>query len=143
MQSVELGLKFRADVNGFVTAARFYKRTTQTGTHVATLWTNTGTPLASVTFVNETASGWQTQAFSSPVPITAGTLYVISYHAPNGQYSVTLNTFASQLDVGPLHAPAAGTVGGNGVFTYSPSVPSFPLTPTTGTNYWVDIVFTT
>ena len=39
-----------------------------------------GTLLASATFTNESASGWQQVNFSNPVPITAGTTYVASYH---------------------------------------------------------------
>ena len=38
-----------------------------------------GTLLATGTFSNETASGWQELDFSSPVPVTAGTTYVASY----------------------------------------------------------------
>ena len=38
---------------------------------------------------NETASGWQTVYFSTPVAITAGTTYIASYYAPNGHYSGT------------------------------------------------------
>ena len=41
-----------------------------------------GPSLATVTFTNESATGWQQATFSSPVPITAGTIYVASYFAP-------------------------------------------------------------
>jgi len=37
--AVELGVKFRASVNGFVTAIRFFKGPSNTGTHVVNLWT--------------------------------------------------------------------------------------------------------
>ena len=37
--AVELGVKFRADVNGYITGIRFYKGSTNTGTHVGSLWT--------------------------------------------------------------------------------------------------------
>ncbi len=85
--SVELGTKFRADTNGFITGVRFYKGSLNTGNHVGNLWTTTGTLLASVTFSGETASGWQQANFSSAVPITANTTYIVSYHAPNGHYT--------------------------------------------------------
>ena len=42
--------------------------------------------LASATFTGETASGWQTVTFSSPVAIAANTVYVVSYHTNVGQY---------------------------------------------------------
>src|SRR5262245_14620715 len=34
---IELGVKFRSDVNGFITALRFYKGPSNTGTHTGTL----------------------------------------------------------------------------------------------------------
>src|SRR5262249_36327774 len=48
--AVELGVKFRSDVNGFITGIRFYKSATNTGTHVANLWSSTRTNLASAPF---------------------------------------------------------------------------------------------
>ena len=84
---VEVGVKFTADVNGQVTGIRFYKGTGNTGTHVGNLWTLSGTRLATVTFTDETATGWQQALFSTPVPVTAGTVYVASYLVPNGRYA--------------------------------------------------------
>jgi hypothetical protein len=137
---IEVGVKFRSDVGGTVTALRFYKGASNTGVHTGTLWSNTGSPLASATFINETASGWQQVNLSTPVPIVANTIYVASYHAPVGHYAVNAGFFAtSGLISGPLRAPAAGTVGGNGVFKYGPS--SFPTDSFNGGNYWVDLVF--
>ena len=65
--SVELGVKFQALTSGTITGIRFYKGPQNTGPHVADLWTATGTLLASATFTNESASGWQQVNFSSPV----------------------------------------------------------------------------
>src|SRR5438046_6762718 len=56
---VELGVSIKSDVNGYITGIRFYKSANNTGTHVGNLWSGTGTQLASATFTNETASGWQ------------------------------------------------------------------------------------
>ena len=53
-----------------------------------------GTRLATVTFTGESASGWQTATFSTPVQVTAGTTYVASYYAPAGHYSVTAGGLA-------------------------------------------------
>jgi len=139
---VELGVKFRSDLNGFITGIRFYKGATNTGTHVGRLWTSTGTQLASVTFTGETASGWQQANFASPVAITANTVYVASYHAPVGRYSVNNSFFASAgVDNPPLHALANGVSGGNGVYQYG--APAFPSSTYLSSNYWVDVVFTT
>ena len=85
--SVTLGVKFYSDVPGFVTGVRFYKGLHNTGTHVGTLWSITGTKLASVIFSGETPSGWQQANFSSPVSIAANTTYVVSYLAPKGYYA--------------------------------------------------------
>ena len=46
--AVELGTKFRADVNGYITAIRFYKSPQNIGPHIGNLWTATGTLLATV-----------------------------------------------------------------------------------------------
>ena len=80
--AVTLGVKFKSDVDGTVTGIRFYKGSGNTGTHVGNLWSSTGTKLATATFANETASGWQQVNFTTPVSITAGTVYVASYLAP-------------------------------------------------------------
>ena len=138
---VELGVKFRSDVNGTITGIRFYKASTNTGTHVANLWTSSGTLLTTATFTGETASGWQQVLFSSPVPITANTVYVASYHALNGHYSANLNYFATTgVDSPPLHALANGVSGGNGVYAYG-STSNFPNQTFNTSNYWVDVVF--
>jgi uncharacterized protein YjdB len=138
---VELGVKFRSDVAGTITSIRFYKASTNTGTHVGNLWSSTGTLLASATFSGETASGWQQVNFSSPVAIAANTVYVASYHATIGHYSADLNYFASVgVDNAPLHALANGVSGGDGVYNYSP-VSVFPTLTWSTANYWVDVVF--
>ncbi len=138
---VELGLKFQSDVGGTVTALRFYKGAGNTGTHVGHLWTASGTLLASATFTNESASGWQQVSLSSPVTITPGTTYVVSYYAPAGHYAADGGTFATAgVDSPPLHALANGPAGGNGVYKYATGG-GFPTDTFNATNYWVDVVF--
>jgi len=138
--AVELGVKFRSDSAGYVTAIRFYKAATNTGTHVGNLWTSSGTLLASATFSNETASGWQQAALSTPVAVTAGTVYVVSYHTSVGHYSDTLNYFATAgVDSPPLHALANGVSGVNGVYAYG-AASAFPSLGYQSSNYWVDLV---
>jgi hypothetical protein len=118
---------------------RFYKGPQNTGTHTAELWDGSGNRLASATFTNETASGWQTVNFASPVAITAGTTYVASYHS-SGYYSANGNYFAAAYVNGSLTAPASGSSGGNGVYAYGAST-SFPSNTYNASNYWVDVVF--
>jgi fibronectin type 3 domain-containing protein len=141
MKAVEIGVKFRSDSNGVITGIRFYKSTTNTGMHVGNLWTSSGQLLASVTFTNETASGWQQANFSTPVPISANTIYVASYHTNVGRYAGDNNYFAtSGVDTPPLHALPNSTTGGNGVYRYGSS--GFPDQTYQASNYWVDVVFT-
>ena len=67
----ELGVKFRSDIAGFITGIRYYKSVDNSGTHLGNLWSATGTLMATATFVNESASGWQEVLFASPVAIAA------------------------------------------------------------------------
>jgi Domain of unknown function (DUF4082) len=134
-------VKFKADANGSITGIRFYKGSGNTGTHIGNLWTTSGTKLASATFTNETASGWQQVTFATPVSVTAGTVYVASYYAPAGHYAADGGYFASTgVDNAPLHAIQNGVSGGNGVYAYG-SASSFPASTYNSTNYWVDVVF--
>jgi hypothetical protein len=140
--SVEIGVKFRADVAGWVRGIRFYKAATNTGTHVGSLWTSGGTRLANATFQNESASGWQEVRFATPVAIAANTTYVASYHANTGHYAADESFFSGgAADNPPLHALASGGASGaNGVYRYG-STPAFPNQSYRATNYWVDVVF--
>jgi phosphodiesterase/alkaline phosphatase D-like protein len=136
--AVELGVKFRSDVIGQVTAIRFYKGTGNTGNHLGHLWSSTGTLLGTATFAGETASGWQQANLTTPVSISANTTYVVSYYAPVGRYAANAGFFSTGVDNGPLHA-LANSVSANGVYIYGAS--AFPNQTFNATNYWVDLVF--
>ena len=104
------------------------------------LWTATGTLLASTTFTNETASGWQEVTLPAPVPVTANTTYVVSYHTTVGRYSANSAYFSSSgFDNPPLRALSNSESGGNGVYLYGAG--GFPNQTWNSTNYWVDVVF--
>jgi len=133
--AVEVGVRFTSDVAGTVTGVSFYKGSGNTGAHVGNLWTATGTLLATGTFTNETASGWQTLTFGAPVSIQSHTVYVASYHTTSGFYSSDVGYYTKQVDSWPLHAPA----GFNGVFAYGGT--QFPTQTFSANNYWVDVVF--
>ncbi len=140
---VELGVKFRADSQGYITALRFYKATANTGTHVGHLWTTSGTLLGSATFSGESGQGWQQVTFPSPILISANTTYVASYFAPVAHYSANTNFFATiGVDNPPLHALATGVDGPNGLYIYT-SNGAFPNNSYASTNYWIDVVYTT
>jgi hypothetical protein len=140
--AVEVGVKFRSDVAGQITAVRFYKGAANTGTHVGNLWNAAGGNLGTVTFTDETATGWQTATFASPITISAGTTYVASYYAPNGRYAGDSGALSAGVDNAPLRALRDGEDGGNGVYRYGTGG-GFPTSTWQGANYWVDVVFTT
>lgn len=138
-QSVEVGIKFRSDVDGNITGLRFYKGSTNIGTHTGALWSSTGTLLGSLTFAAETASGWQQTDFATPIAIVANVTYVASYHAPGGHYASAGAFFSSAgIDASPLHA--LGSASPNGIYSYS-TTRIFPTQTYNATNYWVDVVF--
>ncbi len=138
--STELGVRFTSDRAGWIKSIRFYKASTNTGTHVGHLWTNTGTLLATVTFTNETTSGWQQMDLPTPIAITAGTPYVASYYSQSRHFSFDEFYFAGQgYDQAPLHALADGVAGPNGLFHDSAS--AFPTDGYHSTNFWIDVVF--
>jgi len=135
--AIEVGVRFRSDVNGLVTGVRFYKGAANTGVHRGSLWTTDGVRLATAVFAGEKESGWQTVTFAEPVPIVANTTYLASYHTSVGQYAVTANQFATEELV---RTPLRVLVGG-GAYHYDPYGSVFPGT-VVGHNYWVDVVFT-
>jgi len=138
---VELGVSFTADTNGFVTGIRFYKSPNNSGVHVGNLWANTGVKLASATFTGETASGWQQVNFSTPVAISANSVYIASYHTTIGHYSANWSYFAtSGVNNAPLHALASAAATPDGRYAYG-SNSAFPTGSHQAANYWVDVVF--
>ncbi|MGI5156878.1 N,N-dimethylformamidase beta subunit family domain-containing protein [Microbispora sp. CA-102843] len=136
---VVLGVKFQATASGKIRGVRFYKGAQNTGTHVGSLWTADGQLLASATFTDETASGWQQVTFSPAISISAGTTYVASYSTTTG-YATDRFYFLNAYTRGPLTAPASGGSGGNGVYVYS-AANAFPNKSFQATNYWVDVLF--
>jgi methionine-rich copper-binding protein CopC len=140
--AVELGVRIAADVDGWISGVRFYKGSGNTGTHTGSLWSADGQRLATGTFTGETASGWQQLTFAAPVAVTAGTPYVVSYHAPSGHYAGDAGFFADAgSGDGPLRALRDGVGSPNGVYAYG-STSTFPQNTYRSTNYWVDAVFT-
>ena len=113
---------------------RFYKGAANTGTHIADLWSSTGTLLAPHLHRGNgqrLAAGY----FATPVSITAGTTYVAAYHT-SGNYSADTNYFSSPVLNGQLTAPG----GSNGVYAYG-SGALFPTLSYNASNYWVDVIY--
>jgi hypothetical protein len=135
--AVELGTRFTTVAGGQVTSIRFYKTPENKGTHTGSLWTSSGTLLGRVTFAGETSSGWQTAALSSPIILSAGTGYVVSYHTNVGRYLAT-ERFTGTSASPNLRIPTSNI----GVYSYG-SDSSFPTSSWHSSQYWVDLSFTT
>ena len=150
--ATEVGVKFKVDAFGYVTGIRFYKASLNTGTHIGSLWSSNGQLLASATFTDESASGWQQVNFAQPVALNKDTTYIASYFAPKGHYSADGGYFYTTPELGsaptitdvdspPLHAVRNSNGIGNGVFTKS-GTSTFPTSSSEASNYYVDPVFT-
>ena len=145
-QAVELGVKFRAATDGYISALRFYRGASNPGTtFTGHLWTAGGVLLAEAVFPAGTPAGWQQVSLSTPVPITADTTYIVSYHTTTGYaadrpYFIEANR--ALFEWPPLRALVDGEQGGNGIYKYGPSG-TFPTDTYQSSNYWVDVVFET
>ncbi|WP_244274868.1 DUF4082 domain-containing protein [Rathayibacter oskolensis] len=134
--SVEVGMSFTVSAAGSATGIAFYRGSRNTGTHVGSLWDASGTRVAQVTFTGESASGWQSAAFASPVSLTPGARYTVSYLAPAGYYAATPSGLASPVTAGALTTASAP----NGVYRYG-SGGVMPTAAYNSTNYFVDVYF--
>jgi hypothetical protein len=129
--SSESGTRFSSSRAGTIQAIRFYKMAGETGTHIGRIWDDaTGALLASVTFTNETASGWQTQALATPLSIVANKKYRVSYKV-NTNRARTQSVFLNPISNGVLTA-----VGG----CDTTPAGGFPSTSSID-NYFADVVF--
>lgn len=131
----ELGTKFTISVAGHITAIRFWKASRETGSHVGHVWNASGQLLASVNFVNETASGWQQQYLATPLAVSANTVYVVSVNTGNTYYVTTHYSLATMV----VNQDLTSVVGNNGVFG-SPG--QFPSESYESSNYFRDVLFT-
>jgi hypothetical protein len=132
----ELGTRITSPTAATLVSVRFFKDSLESGTHVGRVWSSTGTLLESVTFQNETASGWQRQALPTPISMTPGATYVVSVGL-NSTYAKTPNGLQNQIVSGPLRSVADGS---NGV--YNNTAGSFPNSSWAASNYYVDGVVT-
>jgi hypothetical protein len=133
----ELGNNFICAVDGQVTAIKFYKPSIDTNTsHTVNLWLqSTGANLATKTSSSEPASGWVTVKLAKPVTVTAGTPYIVSFNAPQGQFrysdeSTTPGTYP--INNGPLTAYSGCYLNGAGYPVHQGSF-----------YYYTDLVFQT
>ena len=135
----ELGMRFRATSDGEISALRYYRGTADAGdtdTRTMTLWSSNGTKLGWATVTSSAgADGWQVADLSSPIDITAGQTYTVSYTTTRN-YAFSESYFTSQRTSadGELVALANG-----GVFNNTPG--RMPGQTWHSSNYWADVVF--
>jgi hypothetical protein len=131
----ELGMKFTSGVAGQIAGIRFWKSSKESGTHTGHIWSASGQLLATLTFTNETGSGWQAQMFASPIAVKASTVYVVSVNTGRTYYAATNRGLASQV----VNQDLRSVVGSNDVFG-APG--SFPTSTFKSSNYFRDVIFT-
>jgi hypothetical protein len=145
----ELGVKFKSSAAGYIIGVRFYKQYHDSATHIGELYSAAGARLAQAKFTNETDNGWQVVQFTTPIAITANTIYTAAYFSSKGDYTEDNNYFLNNaVTNGPLTAIADGTNGasgndpgnGQGTFKYTAS-PAFPNQLFKSANYWVDAIY--
>jgi lysophospholipase L1-like esterase len=152
--AAEVGVKFRTERDGFITAVRFYKAP-NAGSYTVSLWeaiadsttytdnstTISGTLLSQGTATSGSNSGWQEVSFGTPVHVSANKLYFASYYAPSGYYADSSYFRDHEILHSPLRLPSQGAVDGNGfINSNGAGLPWLP-SPQNDTNYWVDVVF--
>lgn len=134
--SVELGIKFSSSGAGSISALQFYRSSAQTRSYTGSLWSASGTRLATASFPASSVVGWQTAKLTKVVPVAKGQTLVASYYAIGGEYAATNRAFTSSYTANGFTVPVNG-----GVYRYG-SVSGFPTESWEGSNYFVDVVFT-
>ena len=121
---------------------RFYKGPDNTGTHVGHLWTGSGTLLGEATFTGESASGWQEVRLRRPDPDRAG--HHLCRLLPRPQRRLRRH---HRLLRRPGHRQPAPACARRRHRRRQRRLQlrrrraSSRRTPSTPTNYWVDVVF--
>ena len=128
---------------GWITAIRFYKSKQNIGQHVGTCGPSSGQLLGTVTFTNESASGWQTANLPTPV-CWCEPDHDLRRLVPHQRRATTPVTSTTS----PARAPGRTPCGPSP--TVSTAVPAststappaaFPTSTYRATNYYVDVAF--
>jgi hypothetical protein len=137
---VTLGVKFWSTQSGTISGIRFYRAAVSSNGYVARLYSAGGTLLGSATLAHESGPvpGWQVANFASPIPLSAKTTYIAAYYSAAGEGAGDPYELRNGVTNGPLTAPAASAVGGNGVYS---SNNAFPKSAYEASNYYVDVLF--
>jgi hypothetical protein len=133
--SYEMGVKIVVGAPMQLTAVRYYRDVSETGTHTGRIWSSTGTLLASVPYTNETSSGWQQANLATPLNLQPGQTYIVSVGL-NATFVMTNLGLQTQIVNGDLATDV--TAGKNGVYGSASGV--FPTASYQSSNYFVDVV---
>src|SRR6185503_17201308 len=135
-QTIEVGVKFRSSIAGFIKGIRYYVGSSGVNQqHSGKLYfAGTGALIGSAIFTPN-ASGWQEVLFSSAIPIAANTTYVAACFSLSGYYNETDNAFSGPVSNGPLTILADAVGAPNGIYKYGPGMPN---TGFSAKKYFVD-----
>ena len=141
-ESVNLGMRFKATIDGYITGIRFFAVLNDASLFKGSIWTNQGDLLGECILNFEDIdlnSNWQTIQFANPIHITANREYFVSYYSPSGRFAYTGSYFTQNIVSEYLIALKDETNNHNGYMSYA----SFSRFPTvyTGSNYFVDVIF--
>lgn len=133
----ELATRYRADADVTISAVRVWHgaaSNTLAGRH-ATIWTNVGAQLATVNLTDTLPPGWTSFDLATPLPVTSGTTFVVSYGTRQYYGAVTPAGYPAASSDLALVALAGLFIDGQG------NVGNFPTNATT-TFYGIDVVYT-
>jgi len=135
-----LGVRFKTTVPGVIVGIKFRSAVDYPQEYIATLWSDVGTKLGTVTFIAGTL-GWQGAYFAAPVVITAATFYVASVYMRSGLNHRTLNGYTTAHVNGVIQGIADNDSGrSNGILSLN-ATETFPTIAGSAPNYWVDVGF--
>lgn len=137
-EPITVGVRFFSSKAAYIQGIRFYRGGADTSTCVLKLYKSSNQELLdSVTYKNNTATGWVSANFASPRLISKDTVYVAAVYSPGGNYAANQNYFTAPVTNNFLTAPASGTYGPNGLYRMSNG---FPDQSFEESNYWVDVL---
>ena len=138
--AVELGVKFRSDIDGFITGIRFYKTAGNTGTHTGRLWTTAGRTWAPSRSRRVRRPAGRRRPSPRRSRSTPDTTYVASYHTTSGHYAAARRSRRAGVDNPPLHALQDGVDGAERRLPVRRRRRLSRPRPSASSNYLVDVV---
>ena len=139
-----------APSGGYIHGVKWWKDVNEVGTHHVSLWDAAGSNMYTEEQVGETASGWQTQLFTTPRAVVADTTYIASAYKAYGVGLAEPSPYSfdgTEISNGPIRFlanddPDVGAGQGRRSVT-GVGVPTYPdlETGASGRNQFIDIVF--